>query len=101
MALTHAKTHARGTAPRLCAVLQDAEVRRAKMNGEIKKHLTQILLEVTDAVLGGVGGPQCLGVLLGLRHTCWGGVDLAGASPLAAHGLGVGPPRSHVAGPDY
>ncbi len=32
---------------------EDPAVRQAKMNGEIKKHLTQILLEVTDAVLGG------------------------------------------------
>jgi hypothetical protein len=40
-----------------CAVLQDEEVRRAKLNGEIKKHLTQILLEVTDAVLGGQRAP--------------------------------------------
>lgn len=35
-----------------CSPLQPPEVRRAKLNGEIKKHLTQILLEVTDAVLG-------------------------------------------------
>lgn len=30
-------------------------MRQAKLNAEIKKHLTQILLEVTDAVLGGLG----------------------------------------------
>lgn len=32
---------------------EDPAVRQAKLNGEIKRHLTQILLEVTDAVLGG------------------------------------------------